>query len=93
MEDLRRASARRRFDIVSLFANIEGFGMGAMRAGVVLANEIAPVAIRIHRLNFPETVLDRPPARAASVSLQNDRTAARACRPSAAPAGEVHRSL
>lgn len=60
MEHLRRTSARREFQFVSLFANIGGFDMGAMRANghTVLANDISPTALRIHRRNFPGVILD-----------------------------------
>lgn len=70
MADLRRASARREFDVVAMFANIGGFEMAAMRAGgrAVLANEISPVARRIHRLNFPEVVLDGADVRSIAAS-------------------------
>ncbi len=65
MADVRRASARRKFRVVSLFANIGGFDIGAMRAGghVVIANEISPVARRIYGRNFPDTPVDPRDAR------------------------------
>lgn len=72
MQDLRRASARREFTLVSMFANLGGFEMGAMRAGghPALANEISPIALGIHRRNFPDVVLDSRDVRAIAASPQ-----------------------
>jgi site-specific DNA-cytosine methylase len=74
--ELRRASIRREFTVVGLFANIGGFELGAMRAGGVplLANEISRPAIYVHRRNLLETVIDE--RNAASIAASPASTAA-----------------
>ena len=72
MKDARRTAAQDKFGVVSLFANTGGMDLGAMRAGgrVLLANEISPVAQRIYRLNFPDTVLDTSDVKMISASYK-----------------------
>lgn len=60
MDDVRRASAARRFTAVSTFAGGGGSCIGFHLAGghVALANEFVPEAARTYATNFPETLVD-----------------------------------
>jgi DNA-cytosine methyltransferase len=60
MDDVRRASARRRFRVVSAFAGGGGSGVGYRLAGgeVVLASEFVPEAVRTYAANFPGVPID-----------------------------------
>jgi C-5 cytosine-specific DNA methylase len=60
LADVRRASAARRFTVVSTFAGGGGSCIGYHLAGghVAIANEFVPEAARTYRTNFPDTVLD-----------------------------------
>jgi DNA (cytosine-5)-methyltransferase 1 len=60
MDDVRRASAARRFTVVSTFAGGGGSCIGYHLAGgrVVLASEFVPEARRTYATNFPDTPVD-----------------------------------
>jgi DNA (cytosine-5)-methyltransferase 1 len=60
MDDVRRASAARRFTVVSTFAGGGGSCIGFHLAGghVALANEFVPEAARTYATNLPETLID-----------------------------------
>lgn len=60
MADVRLASERKLFTVASNFAGGGASSLGYRLAGgdVVLANELAPAAVRTYRANFPDTVLD-----------------------------------
>jgi DNA-cytosine methyltransferase len=60
MADVGRASAARKFTVVSTFAGGGGSCIGFHLAGghVALANEFVPEAARTYRTNFPNTMVD-----------------------------------
>jgi site-specific DNA-cytosine methylase len=60
MDDVRQASARRRFTVVSTFAGGGGSCIGYRLAGgqVVLVNEFVREAARTYAANFPGTPID-----------------------------------
>jgi DNA (cytosine-5)-methyltransferase 1 len=60
MDDVRRASARRLFTVVSMFAGGGGSSVGYRLAGgeVVLASEFVPEAARTYKRNFPTVPVD-----------------------------------
>jgi DNA (cytosine-5)-methyltransferase 1 len=60
MDDVRRASAARRFTVVSMFAGGGGSCIGFHLAGghVALASEFIPEAARTYAINFPGTMVD-----------------------------------
>jgi DNA-cytosine methyltransferase len=60
MDDVHRASAARRFTVVSTFAGGGGSCIGFQMAGgrVVLVNEFVPEARRTYAANFPDTPID-----------------------------------
>jgi DNA-cytosine methyltransferase len=61
MDDVRRASAARRFTVVSTFAGGGGSDIGFHLAGgyVMLINEFVPEAARTYAANFPDTPIDK----------------------------------
>jgi DNA-cytosine methyltransferase len=60
MDDVRRASAARKFTVVPTFAGGGGSCIGFHLAGghVVLASEFVPEAARTYAANFPDTPID-----------------------------------
>jgi DNA-cytosine methyltransferase len=60
MDDVRRASARPLFKVVSMFAGGGGSSVGYRLAGgeVVLASEFVPEAARTYKKNFPTVTVD-----------------------------------
>jgi DNA-cytosine methyltransferase len=61
MADVMKASASRRFTVISTFAGGGGSSIGYRLAGgrVLMANEFVPEAARTYKTNFPGCVVDR----------------------------------
>jgi len=60
MAELRQASQRNRYTVISMFAGGGGSSLGHLAAGgkVVLANEFVSEAAETYRRNFPDTFVD-----------------------------------
>jgi Asparagine synthase/C-5 cytosine-specific DNA methylase len=61
MPDVRAASARMAFNVISTFAGGGGSSIGYRLAGgrVLMANEFVPQAARTYGINFPDVVVDQ----------------------------------
>jgi site-specific DNA-cytosine methylase len=75
MDDVRRASAARRFTVVSTFAGGGGSDIGYQLAGghVVLVNEFVPEAARTYAANFTDAPVDTRDIREITVDAASIR--------------------